>query len=367
MHHLSILLIEPDERRCSERTALLSGAGYRVAWAGTALYAREQLRLHSPDLLIVSAPLPDMDSILLCSMAQEIHPGLHILLLVQEPIEAVPEGIERVLKEPVPYETLLTETERLLPRPHPPMSHAAHLDAQSQLVMATRQAAIGELVAQIAHELNNPLAIILGSAELLPAQQHPDDQQLVQQIIESTRRAGQVMQSLALFARDHTTRKGWCEPARLIQYVLTLRQWAFNEHGIKLKTDISPTLPLIWADDQHFQQMIINVLINAETALARVRDPHLSVMARFVADLQELQIEIADNGPGIDPVLQERIFDPLVTTERHRLGMGLTIARAIVADHHGTIMAVSQVGRGATFRITLPIQPWQDGTMPPQP
>jgi signal transduction histidine kinase len=258
---------------------------------------------------------------------------------------------------------------------------------QAQLVQASKLASLGELVAGVAHELNNPLAIILGNAELLPALTDEDDRRAVRQIIDAAQRGRRVVQSLVTFARHGQVESDWHSPRDLVERVLDLKRSAFRTGELALEVEYDPAMPMLLCDGPQIQQALLNIVINAEQALAGRHNPlvviHVYTANAPVEDpsiLPDLQrasgspqgermvvIDIADNGPGLPAHVVDRLFEPFVTTRPvgQGTGMGLAIAFAVVAQHGGVLRVASTPARGTTFRMVLPVERKPEGQIQP--
>jgi signal transduction histidine kinase/CheY-like chemotaxis protein len=232
-------------------------------------------------------------------------------------------------------------------------------ETQTQLLQAGKLTAIGQLVAGVAHELNNPLAVVLGQADLLKLQSaDPMVLRRTEKILESGRRAARIIRELATFARPQpaTIRVG--DLPQVVERTLALRRQALHVQGIGLTYHPAPVVPTIRADEVQLQQVLLNLLLNAEYAAAEGdRPPHITV--RLSADGDGVRFTISDSGPGIAADVLPRIFEPFFTTKPvgQGTGLGLSICYRIVEAHHGRIWAESPPGEGATFTIVLPACP----------
>jgi two-component system NtrC family sensor kinase len=226
-----------------------------------------------------------------------------------------------------------------------------------QLAMADRLASIGELAAGTAHELNNPLASIIGLSELLMEKNTPDYiRRDLAMIRDEARRAANVTSNLLTFARKHRPMKQLAQINTIIDDVLELRAYAHKSNSINVVRHLASDLPEIQIDHFQMQQVFLNIVINAEYFMTRAHDSGtLTIITR--KQNSSVNVSFSDNGPGITPENLGRIFDPFFTTKEAGMGtgLGLSICHGIVAAHGGQIYARSQFGKGATILIELPI------------
>jgi two-component system NtrC family sensor kinase len=235
---------------------------------------------------------------------------------------------------------------------------------QAQLLQAEKLSAIGQLVAGVAHELNNPLTSIIGYAQLLqeeltgagavrdPAALTAD----LRRIAEESERAARIVRNLLAFARRQTAARAPHDLADLFSRVLALRAYEFRLNGIVLETAFQPDLPTVVADGSQIQQALLNLVLNAEQAMRGRTVRRLCVGARLHAPAGAVELFVEDTGHGIDRGNLSRIFDPLFTTRDvgEGTGLGLSICYGIVRDHGGQIVVESHVNVGTTFRLLLP-------------
>jgi two-component system NtrC family sensor kinase len=228
---------------------------------------------------------------------------------------------------------------------------------EQQLLMAGKLASIGELAAGVAHEINNPLTAIMGYAQLLAAQDDiPEHIKLdLDKIFNQSQRAARIVQNLLTFARSYSLEKKIIDINELILKSLELRSYEHNVGNIEVTVDLQPGLPGISADENQIQQVLLNIIINAEHAItSKKREGKIKVTTML--DNSMVKIILADDGPGIPRQMLERLFDPFFTTKEvgQGTGLGLSVCHGIVTKHGGRIYAESVEGQGAVFIVELP-------------
>ncbi len=250
---------------------------------------------------------------------------------------------------------------------------------QAQLLQAEKLSAIGQLVAGVAHELNNPLTSVIGYAQLVedelrgaspdqPLRSPADLARDMRRIAEESERAARIVRNLLAFARRQTAERARQDVADLVNRVLALRTYEFRLSGVELETAFEPGLPQVLADAGQLQQALLNLVLNAEQAM-RGRSPRrLRIGARRAEEADAVELSVTDTGHGISEENLRRIFDPFFTTRDvgEGTGLGLSICYGIVRDHGGQIRVDSRVGAGTTFSILLPAQPADTGADVPR-
>jgi len=229
---------------------------------------------------------------------------------------------------------------------------------QTELLMMTdRLASLGELASGAAHEINNPLTSIIGFSQLLLEKQVPDDiREDLKLINNEAQRAASVTKNLLTFARRHAPTKQRNQINNIIEDVLKLRAYEHKANGIEVKRQLAPDLPEIMVDYFQMQQVFMNIVINAEYFMTVAHNKGtLTITTKKQNDT--VMISFADDGPGIPSENLRRIFDPFFTTKEtgKGTGLGLSICHGIVTEHGGQIYAKSQLSKGATIFVELPI------------
>ncbi len=238
---------------------------------------------------------------------------------------------------------------------------------QAQLLQAEKLSAIGQLVAGVAHELNNPLTSVIGYAQLLEAELLDDSRnteqrssaelaQDLRRIAEESGRAARIVRNLLAFARRQTAARAPQDVAELCNRVLALRAYELRLNSVELRTEFDTNLPLVIADGGQVQQALLNLVLNAEQAMRGRSQRLLSVSATYDETAAAVQLRIADTGHGIEEGNLNRIFDPFFTTREvgEGTGLGLSICYGIIRDHGGEIGVESRVNAGTTFSLLLP-------------
>jgi signal transduction histidine kinase len=230
-------------------------------------------------------------------------------------------------------------------------------DLYQQLLQSEKMAALGQTMSGVAHELNNPLGAILALAERLRLQgaRTPLAAGLAT-LHKEAERAARIARQLLTFARKRHTTRLMVPVNEVVAETVRLREPDLQRAGIKVTTTLAHDLPDVFADPHQLQQVVLNLLINAEHALLR-GDSGGHVRVRTVSESTDsVRIEIEDDGPGMSAEVLGHIFDPFFTTKDvgEGTGLGLAVAQAIVAEHGGRIDVTSQPGAGARFAIVLP-------------
>ena len=228
-----------------------------------------------------------------------------------------------------------------------------------QLLQSEKLASLGQTISGVAHELNNPLATILASAERL-AQPQADPaamRRTAETILGEAERAAKIVRSLLTFARKRHTTRTMVDVNQVVRDTLSLRQFEQSRANIAVIDALASGLPPVFADPHQLQQVLLNLVINAEQAMISSRGRGTLLLRSWqVQDHDAVAVEINDDGPGIPEDALPRIFDPFFTTKSagQGTGLGLTVAYAIIQEHGGRLSADSRPGEGASFFIELP-------------
>jgi PAS domain S-box-containing protein len=225
-----------------------------------------------------------------------------------------------------------------------------------QLRQSEKLAALGELVAGVAHELNNPLAGISAFAQILLEENLTADQRESARLIkrEADRAVG-VIRDLLLFSRKGGPSTMPVDINGLIQLTVRLRAYSLRSSGVEVDMLLDPALPEVSGDDQKLQQVILNLIVNAEYAMRLSETKRLVI--RTAREGDDVVTEVSDTGVGMSDETLQRVFEPFFTTKPagEGTGLGLSVSYGIIEAHGGTISVDSWPDRGTTFRIVLPM------------
>ncbi len=229
---------------------------------------------------------------------------------------------------------------------------------QPRLLQTEKMAALGQLVSGIAHELNNPLTSIMGYAQLLLGQGlRPAQLSEARKIFQEAGRARRIVKNLLFFAREAKPERTTVQLNEIIERTLALQSYELNVENIIVERDLDPGLPPTLADPYQLQQVVLNLLVNAEQAILSGRgEGHIWIRTRNRCG-DRIRLEVADDGPGIPPEIASRIFEPFFTTKSPGVGtgLGLSIIYGIVHEHGGDVFAENRAKGGSQFVVELPL------------
>jgi len=237
------------------------------------------------------------------------------------------------------------------------LEHQAR-DLYHQLLQSEKLAALGQTISGVAHELNNPLASILSWAErLVERPVDPTVRRGLEAILTESERAARIVRNLLTFARKRPTTRSMVNINHVVRETLAMRAYEHRVTNITVIDALASGLPDVFVDAYQMQQVLLNLIINAEQAmLAANGRGNLVVRTWLDADHSLIVVEVNDDGPGVPDEVKVKIFDPFFTTKEvgKGTGLGLTVAYAIVQEHNGRIWVESPPQGGASFFVELP-------------
>ncbi len=240
---------------------------------------------------------------------------------------------------------------------------------EQELRHAEKMSAVGLLVSGVAHELNNPLAGVVGFAQLLLKTDTEEKvRRGLERINQEAERCKKIVQNLQTFARKHKPQAEYVGINGIVESTLELRAYELQVDGIRVVSDLEPSLSRTMADFHQMRQVLLNIIINAHQAMAGRGGEGVLTLRTRGRDATIL-IEIEDNGPGIAEENLNRLFDPFFTTKDvgQGTGLGLSICYGIVKEHQGRVWARNAPGGGAVFTVELPIRGPAPGSEMPAP
>jgi len=237
---------------------------------------------------------------------------------------------------------------------------------EAQLIQSGKLAAIGEMAAGVAHELNNPLTAIMGNAQLLLRKAEIDDRnyRLLEAIYECGKRSKNIIQNLLTFSRQDEYLFESCSVNESVHQALGLIGNQLSRQGIQVEAILDDTLPDIEGSCQQIGQIILNLLLNAKDALedSDKSDKHITLKTLLEEESTSIVLTVTDNGCGMGEDVLSEIFHPFYTTKNATKGhgLGLSVSIGIAQSHGGTLQAESALGEGSCFILRLPIPEYEN-------
>jgi two-component system NtrC family sensor kinase len=231
---------------------------------------------------------------------------------------------------------------------------------QEALYQSEKLAAMGSLLSGVAHELNNPLAVVLMHTDLLREElSHSPSIELVDEVTRAAERCTRLVRAFLTLARQHTPERTAVALNSLVTDTVELLAYALRVDNVAVHLDLAEHLPLLWADAHQVQQVITNLITNAHQAMRELSMPRqLTLTTQCDPTRTRVTLTVMDTGPGVPLALQARIFEPFFTTKPVGIGtgLGLSLCRGIIEKHGGTITVSRQPGQGAIFCVALPVE-----------
>jgi len=229
------------------------------------------------------------------------------------------------------------------------------IELQKKSPPPREMANLGDLIPELVYKLNNHFASVIGYAQLLLFKMTDQEAKgYLERIIEEARQGSQIIKSVADFARKRKPQKEIVDLNKLIKMALAMEAPNLRFKRIDVIKELSPSIPLTQGDTKKIEQVLLNLINNAQEAISEFHGVgRIWVKTRVVKD--QIEITISDDGPGIASENISKIFNPFFTTKEKGIGLGLTTSLDTIKEHRGTMRVRSEWGKGSTFIITLPI------------
>ena len=380
----SILILDRDSQIAGTLFDELESLGYRVVAGKTGDHASERVQSLKPDVILADLQIPGLNGLELLEALTEIKPEAAFIATTDNnsqglnaAVETLENGafayctrplnmreVQTVIRRALRQQRMLLENQVLvesIQQSYTDLSKEVADRKRTEEILAERTAAlasVGELAAEIAHELNNPLAAVMTFAHLLKSQDLPGGVgEDVDKIFTESQRAARVVQNLLAFARRHEPEKRYVDVSGAVSRALSLKAQDLSANKIQVITDFESGLPMTMADEHQLTQVFLNIVTNADQTMTESNGGG-NLWIRGWQEGTSLRFSFRDDGPGISKENLEKVFDPFFTTKSSGkgTGLGLSMCHRMVRAHGGKIWVESEEGRGTTFYVDLPLE-----------
>ena len=360
---IRVLLIEDnigDSRLIREMLSEAKDVSFALKHAERLQAGLEQLGQGGIDVVLLDLGLPDSQGLETLDKTYALAPEVPIVVLTGLDddtlgVKAVNRGAQDYLKKGQVDGELLMRTIRYAIERKRAKERESEL--QRQLDLSRRLVSVGVMTTGVAHEVNNPLAKIIGFTELLMQKSISEEvREEVRAINENAHQVAEIVQNLLTFAQEQELERKYVDINGLIESTLAMRAHTLETSNIRVTTQLDPELPRVLADGAQLQQVFLNLIVNSGAEMKAAHGEGNLLIKTEVIDTA-VQITFADDGPGITEENLWYLFVPFFTTRGlgKGTGLGLSICYGIISQHGGRIYAKSELGKGATFFVELPI------------
>src|SRR5205809_5824099 len=372
-----ILIVDDESANVRLLERVLEREGYTHLRSTTD--ARQALPLYTesrPDLVLLDLAMPHVDGFQILERIKPLVPPkayLPVLVLtaditMETKRRALESGAKDFLTQPFDQVEVLLRIRNLLETRLLHQELARHNESleeivrerTQQLVQTEKLATMGSLLAGVAHELNNPLTVVIGQAHLLREGEAGGSLvQRARKIHAAADRCVRIVRNFLALARQHTPERREVRLNDVAREAVELVAYELRTGNVEVVLDLTEDLPTLWADAHRLHQVLVNLIVNAQHAMRGVTSARrLTLTTRFDRERDRVWLEVGDTGSGIPPEIRARIFEPFFTTKPpgQGTGLGLSLCQGIVENHGGRIQAESEEGKGALFRVELPLE-----------
>lgn len=373
-----VLVVDDEETNVRLLERLLLQAGYTNV--RSTMDSRRVVAIYTefqPDLILLDLHMPHPDGFELLEELQRLIPeGSYVPVLVltadvtgRALQRALLAGAKDFLTKPFDAQEVMLRIRNLLQTRllHLALQHQNQVlegrvqERTRQVLQMEKLSAMGQLLAGVAHELNNPLAVVSGQAHLfLKAPDGPSAIVRAEKISKAAERCVRIVRNFLALARERPPERTAVDLNSVAREAVELLAYELRTDNVEIRWDLATDLPQINADPHQLHQVVVNLVANAYHAMRTTPGPRtLTLTTRATPSHPGVQLAVGDTGPGIPPEIQDRIFDPFFTTKPsgQGTGLGLSLSFGIIQDHEGTIRLQSPPGQGATFIVDLPVGP----------
>ena len=377
------ILVVDDEIGPRESLKMILSPDYNVVTAENGQEGIDKFDSSVPDLAIIDIRMPVMNGVDLMKAIRERSPETPIIILtgygtLESAQEAVRLGAYDYISKPYDVETLRGKVQEALDNLHQKQEQREKIERlrtmntqlEEQVKELDRKSSIGELSAEMVHDLNNPITVLRGYITLLEGSMEKENEEMdneeqnefIEVIKKQTERCMRLTRNFLDYARNSNKKWSKGNVNDIIRDSIFVLRVRMKKLGISLETNMDQQIPPIQLQETPLQQVIYNLTSNAVDAMEEHNGTRILSVSTKLLDPEEnngykyVEINVKDTGPGISEDVQQKIFEPFFTTKGKNkgTGLGLPICKRVTEEHGGSLELDSEVGRGTCFRITLP-------------